>query len=110
MPPAPMAARISYGPRRAPGARLMLSRRDRRRRDRIEPLLQPRVHFLVEVTAVLAVQNPVIRPRPHQQAAGYPHPLQRAPVLERVVDGHPEIALADGRSEEHTSELQSLRH
>src|SRR5205807_6883490 len=86
MPPEPMAARISYGPRRAPGARLMLSRRHRRRRDRIEPFLQPRVHFLVEVTAVLAVQNPVIRPRPHQQAARHLHPLQRAPVLEGVVD------------------------
>ena len=60
-----------------------------------QPTRQPGVHFVVEMAAVLAVCNPVVRVRPDEQPARHLHALQRAPVFERVVQRYPEVVLAD---------------
>src|SRR5580658_11083833 len=53
------------------------------------------MHFLVEMPAVLGFEYPMPRVRPHEQAAGHVHALQRRPVLERVAERHTIVALAD---------------
>src|SRR6476646_8575425 len=56
-----------------------------------EPAREPGVHFLIEMPAVFAVRDPVVRVWPHEKPARHLHALERAPVLERVVDRHAEV-------------------
>src|SRR5271169_1884799 len=60
---------------------------------------QPLVNFFIEVAAVFRLGDPMPGVRPHQQAAWHMHPLQSAPVLECIIDGHAKIALPD--AEQH---------
>src|SRR5258707_9251766 len=52
---------------------------------------EPAVNFFIEVPAVLRLRYPMPGVRPHQKAAGHLHALQRAPILERVIDGHAKV-------------------
>src|SRR5215475_9006025 len=57
------------------------------------------MHFLVEVPAVLGLQDPVPGIRPDEQLARHLHALQSAPVLERVADRYAIVALADAEQD-----------
>src|SRR5215813_9761608 len=57
------------------------------------------MHLLIEAAAVFGLEDPVPGIRPYQQPARHMHALQRAPVLQRVADRHPVVALAD--AEQH---------
>src|SRR5580692_1887069 len=65
----------------------------------IEIRSQPLLNFFVEVAAVLGLQDPMPGVGPYQQAAWHLHALQRAPIFQRIVDGHAKIALSD--AEQH---------
>src|SRR6185295_4291643 len=62
----------------------------------LEPARQRRLHFLVEVTTVFALQYPVIFIREDDKTARDPLALKRGPVLDCVVHWHAEITLAYG--------------
>src|SRR5437763_12410176 len=61
------------------------------------PALHPALNLLVEVTAVLGVEDPVILVRPDQQARRYLHPLQRRPLHQRLVHRNAEVVLSDAQ-------------
>src|SRR5262249_28718163 len=65
----------------------------------LQVLSEPRLHLLVEVPAVLGLEDPVPRVRPPEQAARHLHALQDAPVLERIADRDAEIPLADAQQD-----------
>src|SRR5580693_257876 len=66
-----------------------------RRRAVFEVGCQPLLNLFIEVAAVFGLENPMPGVRPYQQSAGDAHSLQSAPILERIVDGHPEVAFTD---------------
>src|SRR5437879_2231599 len=54
----------------------------------------PRQHLAVEKAAVFAFADPMIFVFPYDQFAGHAHPLQHAPVFERLVHRDAEIFFA----------------
>ena len=57
------------------------------------------MHFLVEEAAVFALLYPVVLFREDDQAAGHSQTLKHAPILERLVERHAEVVLADGEQD-----------